>query len=106
MKTNGAGRREHQEQIRGASRSGWTEAHPFGRGLLLPLMPAGREDNCRPDCVSLPRVITYGVNPAQLNRKDYQFLPKTMRVANINMAQGEGDRQYPPKTMRVAITDK
>ena len=81
MKTNGAGRREHQEQIRGASRSGWTEAHPFGRGLLLPLMPAGREDNCRPDCVSLPRVITYGVNPAHFNKEDRQYLSITIRVA-------------------------
>ena len=26
MKTNGAGRREHQEEIRGARASGWTEA--------------------------------------------------------------------------------
>ncbi len=97
-------------ETEGAPGGGWSRIliliPTYGRGLLLPLMPAGREDNCRPDCVSLPRVITYGVNPAQLNRKDYQFLPKTMRVANINMAQGEGDRQYPPKTMRVAITDK
>jgi len=39
---------------------------------------------CRPDCVSLPRVITYGVNPAHFNKDDHQSPPKTLRVANVN----------------------
>jgi hypothetical protein len=99
MKTNGAGRREHQEEIRGARASGWTEAHPYGRGLLLPLMLEGRVGNCRPDCVSLPRVITYGVNPAHFNRKDRQFLPKSMRVANVNNVAGRGESSIPTQNI-------
>ncbi len=84
MKTNGAGRREHQEEIRGARASGWASVHPYGRGSLLPLMLEGRVGNCRPDWVSLPRVITYGVNPAHFNREERQFPPKPMRVDITN----------------------
>mgnify|MGYP007007402445 CR=1 FL=1 len=61
---------------------------------------------CRPDCVSLPRVITYGVNPAHFNKDDHQSPPKTLRVANVNNVAGRKKSSILPKILRVVIINR